>query len=197
MAYSVFYPFCEDEFNESTQTFIKLIKTLKKADLVNPIIAVDRLGMISKALKKANLDYAVVSSTINVNSKQFWLVTLLKLMFGAMPQFRFMNDNKIDLVHFSDINSLVLWGNAVKMNRIPYFCSIDKVDSVNRLTRICLIDSKGIVSSLKDFNNNFPKYLKNKVSYFSNDEDELIFWQERYNIINKKFSFTKTTGLLN
>lgn len=194
---AILYPFDEDYYSDDLPDFISCIRMMKKKGEVSPFITVTKEGRVSKLLKKEKLYYEVVPSDLNINQSTFSLFAVLKMMVGTFSQFRYFRINKIDAVHFTDLRSVLFWSNPAKMNRIPYFVSLNKFEKINRVVKIALIDSMVLVCHNQDDKAKVPKVLLEKSSLYPEKEELFDFWVDRYDFLDRKFSLTKMTGLLN
>ncbi|MCQ2965728.1 MAG: hypothetical protein MJ250_03190 [Alphaproteobacteria bacterium] len=194
---AILYPFDEDYYSEDLPDFISCIKKMKKKGVVTPFITVSKEGRISKLLKGEKLYYDIVSNNLNIDQTTFSLFAVLKLMMGTFPQFRYFRVNKIEAVHFTDLRSVLFWSNPAKMNRIPYFVSLNRFTKMNRVVKIALIDSMMLVCHNQDVNVKVPDVLLEKTSLYPEKNELLDFWVDRYGFLNRKKSLTKMTGLLN
>lgn len=194
---AILYPFDEDYYSEDLPDFISCIKKMKKKGVVTPFITVSKEGRISKLLKGEKLYYDIVSNNLNIDQTTFSLFAVLKLMMGTFPQFRYFRVNKIEAVHFTDLRSVLFWSNPAKMNRIPYFVSLNRFTKMNRVVKIALIDSMMLVCHNQDVNVKVPDVLLEKTSLYPEKNELLDFWVDRYGFLDRKKSLTKMTGLLN
>lgn len=194
---AILYPFDEDYYSDCLPDFILCIKKMKKKGIVTPYITVTKEGRISKLLKREKLFYEIVPSNLNIDPNTFSLIAVLKMMVGTFPQFRYFRLNKIDAVHFTDLRSVLFWSNPTKMNRIPYFVSLNEFEKMNRVVKIALIDSMMLVCHNHDKRVKLPEVITERTSLYPESGELFDFWVDRYSFLDRKNSLTKATGLLN
>ncbi len=197
MAQTILYPFTEEDFNEATAEKVAMIKALQKSGEVNALCVVDKEGKTSKLLKKERLAFEVVPVAKQVYPNDFYLKALFILMTTTLAQFAFIRMHKIQTLHCFDLDTLMMWGNAAKMYRVPYFVSLDDLPKTGKMASMLITDAKSVVCANDDIVSRLPRFAKKKATIAPKAEERLPFWAERYNLLSKPFSFTQSTGLPN
>lgn len=211
MRLTVLYPFMEDSFDEQyTQSFIDMLSQLQKTQAVDMLMTVDKNGRTSAALKKARLSYYVVPFTSPVGIRDFYFLTLFKLIRSALPSFFYFREHKINLVHCPDITSLLCWGNTAKMNRVPFITSLQKTEKVSHYTSLMLTDSRKIICADENVRLNLSSRFYSTTllapeaqNVPENDDPKtakeymLDFWIQLYASLFIKPDLSKITGILN
>ena len=194
---TILYPFTEESFSDMTVRHIALIKAVQKSGAVNAVCTVDKEGRTSKLLKKERLTFETVPVMKQIYPNDFYLKALFVLMTSTSAQFAFLRMHKVQAVHFVDLNTLMIWGNAAKMYRIPYFLSLDDMPKTGKMASLLITDAKAVVCANESVIARLPRFAKKKAARTPEAEECLPFWTERYNLLSKPFSFTQSTGLLN
>ena len=210
MKLTVLYPFMEDSFSENTVAFIEKLVWLQQAQAVNLLITVDKSGRTADALKKAHLSYEEVAFSSLIGIKDFYLITLFKLIRSALPSFFYFKTHKIDVLHCPDVSSLLCWGNTAKMNRVPFITSVQDIEKFSHYTSLMLTDSKKIICRTEDVRMKMPPRFSSKallapeaqnISDNSNEESSrknaVNFWIQLYTSLFVKPNLNKITGILN
>ena len=197
MAQTILYPFTEETFNESTAEKVAMIKALQKSGEVNPLCVVNKEGKISKLLKKERLGFEVVPVAKQVYPNDFYFKALFILMTTTLGQFTCFRTHKIQAMHCFDLESLMMWGNAAKMYRVPYFLTLDDMPKAGKLASLLITDARSVACAGESVIARLPRFAKKKAVLSPDGQECLPFWTERYNLLSKPFSFTQSTGLLN
>lgn len=197
MVRTILYPFTEDSFTDATVQTVAMIKGLRKSGAVSPICTVDKEGRISRLLGKERLDYAVVPVVRQVRPDAFYLKALFILMTTTLAQFTFFRMHKIQAAHCFDLDTLMTWGNAFRMYRVPYFLSLDELPKVAKMASLMITDARIVACRDSDMIERLPRFAKKKAAVSPDEQECLPFWADRYNLLSKPFSFTQSTGLLN
>lgn len=193
MVRTILYPFTEEDFDETTAEKAAMIKALHKSGEVNALCTVDKEGKTSKLLKKERLGFEVVPVVKQVYPNDFYLKALFVLMTTTLAQFAFIRMHKIQAAHFFDLDTLMMWGNAAKMYRVPYFVSLDALPKTGKLASVLITDAKSVVCKNDEIVSRLPRFAKKKSAIAPAAEECLPFWAERYNLLSKPFSFTQPT----
>lgn len=211
MKLTVLYPFMEDSFDEQyTLSFIDMLVQLQKTHTTDILITVDKEGRTSDALKKAHLPYETVPFTSPVGVRDFYFLTLFKLIRSALPSFFYFKEHKINVVHCPDLISLLCWGNTAKMNRVFFITSLQKTEKVSHYTSLMLTDSKKIICANEELRSKLPSRFYSTAllapeaqNVPENDNKEtarknmIDFWIQLYVSLFIKPDLSKITGILN
>ena len=197
MTRTILYPFTEEAFDDAAAGNAAMIKALQKSGEVAPLCIVDKEGKTSKLLKKERLEFEVVPVVKQVYPNDFYLKALFVLMTTTLGQFTCFRTHKIQAMHCFDLETLMMWGNAARMYRVPYFMSLTDMPKVGKMASLLITDAKAIACAGESVIARLPRFAKKKATLCPNGQECLPFWTERYNLLSKPFSFTQSTGLLN
>ena len=207
---TVLYPFMEDGFSEDVAPFIETISGLKESKAIDVVITADKAGRSSDALKKAGLPYEEVAFPKPVGPNDCYPVALFKLIRSSFFSFSCFRTHKIDVMHCPDVLSLLCWGNAAKMNRIPFITSIRETGKFSRYARLMMADSRKLVCLNEDVRNKLPPHFSaiSLLDPLSQNISEnqtagtaqkyaADFWIQLYASLFIKPDLSKITGILN
>ena len=211
MRLTVLYPFMEDSFDEQyTLSFIDTLVQLQKTHAFDMLITVDKSGRTSEALKKARLSYDEVPFNSPVGIRDFYFVTLFKLVRSALPSFFYFKEHTINVVHCPDVLSLLCWGNTAKMNRVFFITSLHKKEKASHYTSLMLTDSKKLICASEELRSSLPARFSSTAllapeaqNLPENEKEETArknavdFWIQLYASLFIKPDLSKITGILN
>lgn len=210
MKLTVLYPFMEDSFSENTLLFIERLSWLQQTHAIDLLITVDKQGETSKALKKAHLSYEEISFPSPVHVRDFYLITLFKLVRSALPSFFYFKSHRIDVMHCPDVSSLLCWGNTAKMNRIPFITSIQEFEKFSHYASLMLADSRKNICRTEEIREKIPSRFSAKallapeaqnipenLNIEAARKNTVDFWIQLYASLFVKPDLSKITGILN
>jgi glycosyltransferase involved in cell wall biosynthesis len=194
----ILFPFVGDSVGGSHRSILELYYMLE-SNSITPIFVIHRMGPLSELFDAINIQYEYIPVKYLAGESPSLLKIIFGIIFNYLKLIKFINKNKIDIVHGNDLRINLTWSLPTKLSRSAYLWHQRSFmsSSIFWKSSVLLADHFVSISKYVDQSlpNNIPR-LKKTLILNPFDVKNIYDKNESRRWLNKLYSISKKTILL-
>lgn len=187
-----------DSVGGSHRSILELYYMLE-SNSITPIFVIHRMGPLSELFDAINIQYEYIPVKYLAGESPSLLKIIFGIIFNYLKLIKFINKNKIDIVHGNDLRINLTWSLPTKLSRSAYLWHQRSFmsSSIFWKSSVLLADHFVSISKYVDQSlpNNIPR-LKKTLILNPFDVKNIYDKNESRRWLNKLYSISKKTILL-